>query len=102
VVGLMNPIDKVPDITDEQKKKLKKLARKAGFKGALISTKFITLLFLANSVIVVLDQLYVHNLVFTFIGAFVNTLFLMRTLRVDLNNQRAKLAEEVKQILENK
>lgn len=98
----MNPIDKIPDINDEQKKKLKKLARKAGFKGALAATKFLALLFLANSIVVVLDQLYVHNLAFTFIGAFLNALFLMRTLRVDLDKQRVKLAEEVKQILENK
>lgn len=98
----MNQIDNIPDLSDEQKKKLKKLARRAAFKGAFISFKFLMLLFLANAVIVTLDQLYVHNTIFTFTGAVVNGLFLMRTLSVDLGNQRVKLAEEVKQILENK
>jgi len=98
----MSTIDKIPDLTDEQKKKLKKLSLKYCLKSVWIATKFVTLLFLANLIIVLINQLYIRNSTFIFICVSINMLFLMHYLRTNLDNQRAKLAGEIKQILDDK
>lgn len=97
----MNEIDKIPSLNDEQKKKLKKLQRKYAIKGGLIGLKFVSLLFLANIVVLAIDFAYVHSPVFSFIGGAINALFLFRTLRLDLESQRASISEEIKKIVES-
>ena len=86
----MEENEKLPELTTEQKVKLKKLKRKSAFKGALINLKFVSLSLITSVCVYVLDLLYIHSNIFLFGGAILNGLFLGRLLRVDLNNQRAK------------
>jgi hypothetical protein len=95
----MSKLYQVPELTEEQKLKLKKLGRKTAFNGALIGLKLVGLLFLFNTAVVAINLAFVNSSAFVFIGAALNAIVLFRVLRLDLDKQRGMIAEDIRKIL---
>lgn len=88
-------------LTEEQVKKLKKLHRRFGLKIAFLTFKMVFTLFVANLVVGLIDFAYVHNQVFVFLGGFLNGFMLFRSFSISLAQERDKVKEELKNILDN-
>jgi hypothetical protein len=88
------------ELTEEQKKKFKKLQRTFALRMAGVGAKFGLTLFLANLVVCLIDVFYVHNQVFTFLGAMISAIFAFRSFRLSLTREHDRVREEVKKILE--
>jgi hypothetical protein len=89
------------EITEEQKKKFKKLQIKFALRMALQGVKYGSLLFAATSIVCAIDVFYVQNQTFAFIGSMISTIFIFRSFRLSLAREHDRVREEVKKILEN-
>jgi hypothetical protein len=104
MVGLeeyMSKIDQIHGLTDEQKKKFKKLNRKYQLKGAISGIK-IGLIFSFGTIFVgLMTNLYVHNNGFAFIGGILNGIMCFNIFKYETKKNHDSIAGEVKEILEN-
>lgn len=89
-------------LTDEQLAKLKALRNKEMWGAAKRGAIYGSLLFGGNILIVLIDQLYVHNQAFAFIGAFINAFMIFGSLRKTEEARKPILEAEIKKILESK
>lgn len=89
------------EITEEQKKKFKKLQKSFAFRMAGVGAKFALTLFFANLVVCLIDVFYVHNQTFAFLGGMISAIFAFRSFRLSLTKEHDRVREEVKKILES-
>lgn len=90
------------ELTDEQKKKLKALHWSSSKNRTLIGLKTGVTIFLADSLIIVLDVFTVHSQQFVFWGTLMTAIFAMSGLFRDSAKEYDRVSAEVKKILENK
>jgi hypothetical protein len=92
----------IPSLSEEQKKKIKKLRLSAALRSAGIGIKFTGLILLADTLVVILNTFYVHNQIFAFIGGAISAIFAFRYFHLSLQKEYDRIREEVKKILEDK
>ena len=87
------------DLSEEQKTKVKALAKSSIKRQILSGMKICTLLLLANAAVIAVDILYVQNPLFPLIGGVMNAIFILPILHKDNKEERDRVNEELKKIL---
>lgn len=87
-------------LTDEQKKKLRKLEWKILKRSALGTFKNFCLFAISSAIIIFINLFFVHSDSFVLIGSVISYFFIMRSWIRQLSEDRKKIVEELKKILE--
>lgn len=87
-------------LTEEQKKQLKKLQTKFAWKMTFETFKLCSFIFLASTVLSVINYMYIKSQGFLFLGSFVTGFLLFRTFRFASEQEYAKVKEEIRKIIQ--
>ena len=86
--------------TEEQKKKFKVLQRKFAWKMAWKTVQLCLSVFLASTVVALIDYNYVHSKGFVFLGSAISGFLIFRNFHFASEAEYAKVREEIKKILQ--
>lgn len=92
---------KLKELTEEQKKSLKKLQRSFALRMVFKGFKFAGLLFLSSLVISAVDVFYVHNKEFTILSTITTFILIFGSFHNSIVSEHDRIREEIKKILES-
>jgi hypothetical protein len=92
--------NELKELTPEQKQKFKALRKSVIVRGMMNGAKAAALFFIANFAICLVDGVYVHNQLFTFLGAMVTGFMIFGPFQQTLDKEHNRIKEEAKKILE--